>query len=525
MDTPGQVNRYLGCDRIQEKNVLLSKDDHPFAYLFDKSLPDPAAKTAAAAHRTQDFWEVEPGHGVYIRHHCQPRKGYYVPDEDVIRDCELSSIRYTDAMFSSPEGDVIPEWDQYVDESGRLAQGKKHANMWVGATYLFTKSCTDPKAALASIKRDKGEAKKKARAQGFSYLDQLFEDQPCMTKPATVMLYDMKPFLQSCVDRYTQLAGRDAKPIKKVATPFHEERIARPVADESEKKGVLAPIAARVLMKIRFAARMARYDLLRAVQGLAARVTKWSADCDRALHRLVCYIDSTIDVKLKAFIGDPLCKCRLWCFADADHAGEYDNRSTTGCFLVLIGPNTYFPLTAFSKKQTSVSMSSTESEVVAANISLRAVGLPSSGLWAYLQNAGGDEAKKHSTPGGLPNTSITTQKEKDGEYWEFIRHRRLLVRVHPKSRSSLFDPTSSKTIPLPVHRLGNARTTLMVTKDGIDFRQDHLGGQDLLQGLWSVRGRLPCGVPRAQRSTHRLGIHWNGKNGRKHDFPFSPEEP
>ena len=58
MDTPGQVNRYLGCDHVQEKDVLLSTDDHPFAYLFDKSLPDPAAKTAAAAHRTQDFWEV-----------------------------------------------------------------------------------------------------------------------------------------------------------------------------------------------------------------------------------------------------------------------------------------------------------------------------------------------------------------------------------------------------------------------------------------------------------------------------------
>ena len=34
-------------------------------------------------------------------------------------------------------------------------------------------------------------------------------------------------------------------------------------------------------------------------------------------------------------------------------------------------------------------MSSTEAEVVAANITLRAVGLPSSGLWTYLQNAGG----------------------------------------------------------------------------------------------------------------------------------------
>ena len=50
--------------------------------------------------------------------------------------------------------------------------------------------------------------------------------------------------------------------------PFHEERIARPLEGESEPKGALAPIAARVLMKILFAAHMARYDLLRAVQGL-----------------------------------------------------------------------------------------------------------------------------------------------------------------------------------------------------------------------------------------------------------------
>ena len=49
--------------------------------------------------------------------------------------------------------------------------------------------------------------------------------------------------------------------------PFHEERIARPLEGESEPKGALAPIAG-FLMKILFAAHMARYDLLRAVQGL-----------------------------------------------------------------------------------------------------------------------------------------------------------------------------------------------------------------------------------------------------------------
>ena len=47
--------------------------------------------------------------------------------------------------------------------------------------------------------------------------------------------------------------------------------------------------------------------------------------------------------------------------------------STSGGFLALVGPNTYFPLSAFSKKQTSAALNSTEAEVVCANVSLRCV--------------------------------------------------------------------------------------------------------------------------------------------------------
>ena len=158
---------------------------------------------------------------------------------------ELSNIRFTSVMSSPPEGVAAGEWDLYRDETGKSSKNRRLPNMWFGTTYLFSKKCIDPKRALASITRNKGEAKKKARAEGFSYMDQLFENQPCMTKPVTVMKYDMKPFLQSCVDRYVKLAGKDAKPLKHAATPFHEERIARPVASETESKGVLAPIATR----------------------------------------------------------------------------------------------------------------------------------------------------------------------------------------------------------------------------------------------------------------------------------------
>ena len=465
MDTPGEVNRYLGCDHVVQHNVKLQVGDHPYAHVFDKSLADPAAPAAAACHRTQDFWELDTVNDVYMRHHVQPRKKLFMPDEEVVVSCQLTPFRFTNAIPCNNIEHEVEQWDT-------MGIGSLNES-WIGTTYFFPTSCKDPKAAMATIKRDKSGAKKKARAEGFSYMDQLFENQPCMQKPVTTFTYDMEPFLKSCVDRYVTLAARDAKPLKQASTPFYEERIAGPIADEKETKGVLAPIAARVLMKVLFAARMARFDLLRAVQGLAARVTKWSADCDKALRRLICYINSTLDHKQRAFIGDKVSDCRLWLFADADHAGEYDNRSTSGCLLVLVGPNTYFPLTAFSKKQTAVAMSSTESEVVSANVSLRAVGLPSSGLWAYLQNAGGEKERKDSIPGGLPRHDIETQKEPNGEYWHFMRSRRLLIRVHTKPRSHLFTPVDMSKSPINLKRIGCSRTTVMLKDGTVDFMQDN----------------------------------------------------
>ena len=53
-------------------------------------------------------------------------------------------------------------------------------------------------------------------------------------------------------------------------------------------------IAAKVLMKIQFAAGMCRFDLLRAVCGLVSKITKWTWACDAALHRLVSYSSTTL---------------------------------------------------------------------------------------------------------------------------------------------------------------------------------------------------------------------------------------
>ena len=101
-------------------------------------------------------------------------------------------------------------------------------------------------------------------------------------------------------------------------------------------------------------------------------------------------------------MGDSFEDCQLWLFADADHAGEHDSKSTSGCAMFLVGPNTYFQLNAFSKKQTVVAISSTEAEVVSANHALRAEGIP---MLALLQQLG--IFKKMSQKAGTnpkPNT-------------------------------------------------------------------------------------------------------------------------
>ena len=139
----------------------------------------------------------------------------------------------------------------------------------------------------------------------------------------------------------------------------------------------LQSIAAQVLMKILYAARMARFDLLKAVCTLASEISKWTAESDRKLHRLVSYINSTLHVKMTGWVGNDIKDISLDLFVDADVAGcDKTKRSTSGVFLSAVGSDTKMPLAAASRRQTCVSHSTPESEIVAFDYGLRAAGLP-----------------------------------------------------------------------------------------------------------------------------------------------------
>ena len=110
-------------------------------------------------------------------------------------------------------------------------------------------------------------------------------ENPKSTKKVRVrvMEYEMKEFLTSCVDNYCELANTSIDSLKKAPTPFIDVK-ADEIYDEMEaedadgnvKRGALQPIATKVLMKLLYAARMLRFDLLKCISLLATRATKWS---------------------------------------------------------------------------------------------------------------------------------------------------------------------------------------------------------------------------------------------------------
>ena len=89
------------------------------------------------------------------------------------------------------------------------------------------------------------------------------------------------------------------------------------------------------------AARMARPDLLRCVNGLACCIQDWTEKCDRDLYRLVCYIKTTLKWRQVGWCGDHPKDWVLELYADADFAGcKKTNRSTSGVYLKVAGPST-----------------------------------------------------------------------------------------------------------------------------------------------------------------------------------------
>ena len=84
-------------------------------------------------------------------------------------------------------------------------------------------------------------------------------------------------------------------------------------------------------------------------------------------------------------MGNTAKQCRLGLFQDSDFAGDLeDSKSTSGGTLCVFGCHTFVPTSWTHKKQTSVSHSSTESEITSLDAGLRLDGLLALELWDLI---------------------------------------------------------------------------------------------------------------------------------------------
>ena len=116
-------------------------------------------------------------------------------------------------------------------------------------------------------------------------------------------------------------------------------------------------------------------------------VLAWVVMTSFVRFRLSPGINSTLDLNLYGWVGDPPHMLDIVLYCDADLAGDRtDSKSTSGMFMCLLGPRTFMPLNAMSKKQTSVSKSTPEAEIVSLDHAIYKHGLPALDLWECVMN-------------------------------------------------------------------------------------------------------------------------------------------
>ena len=195
--------------------------------------------------------------------------------------------------------------------------------------------------------------------------------------------YDMEGHAKKCVERYGELANRTTQQLHKVSAPCIDDHHFK--EEELKSVGELSQVCSQIVLKCLYLARIGRPDILWSVNKHARSITKWTKACDKRLSRFISYIHHTCDYKQYCYVGNTAKQCRLGLFQDSDFAGDLEgSKSTSGGTLCVFGSHTFVSISWMCKKQTSVSHSSTESEIISLDAGLRLDGIPALDLWDLI---------------------------------------------------------------------------------------------------------------------------------------------
>ena len=184
-----------------------------------------------------------------------------------------------------------------------------------------------------------------------------------MSRDHTIWKDTRKSALRDIVNWQTKIQSRKTKS----QTPCLDEHRFK---EELELVGELSKVCSQIVLTFLYLARIGRLDILLSLNKLARAAAKWTRACDRRLARLMSHIH--------CHVGNTAQHCRLGLFQDSDFAGDFeDSESTSDGISCVFGSHTFVPIRWMCKKQTSVSHTSTESEVISSDAALLSIG----GTW------------------------------------------------------------------------------------------------------------------------------------------------
>ena len=150
---------------------------------------------------------------------------------------------------------------------------------------------------------------------------------------------------KKCVERYCELANKTTQQLYKGSTPCIDDHHFK---EEMKSVGEVSHVCSQFVLKWK----------------IARSTTTWTKACDKRLNRLIWYIHHTCEYKHYCHVGNTANNAD-WDFQDSDIEGDLENsKSTSGGTLCIFGSHTFVPISWVCKKQTSVSHSSTESEII-----------------------------------------------------------------------------------------------------------------------------------------------------------------
>ena len=206
--------------------------------------------------------------------------------------------------------------------------------------------------------------------------------------------YDMAGHAKKCVERYCELANKTTQQLYKVSTPCIDDHHFE--EEDMKSVGELSQVCSQIVLKCSYLARIGRPDILWSVNKLVRSITRCAKACDKRLNRLISYIHHTCEYKQKqyCYVGNTAKQCRLGLFQDSDFAGDLeDSKCTSGGTLCIFASHTFVPISWMCKKQTAVSHSSTESEIISLDAGLSLDGLPALELWDLIVSVLGNVSR------------------------------------------------------------------------------------------------------------------------------------